>query len=345
MDHDSIVAPAGPEAHALQLPLFADTRLPRRPWCTEDPAWGLRVRPLPRATRLPYIQVNPPRLRFWLLFDVDRMGGALAWEQGGLPAPAWAAVSRDSGRAHLAWGLSAPVLTGDAARGRPLRYLAAVEHAFRTALGADEGYSGLITKNPLHPLWRVLVGPQKLWELGELAEYVDLPKHLPRRRPADQVGLGRNCALFDRLRVWAYAAVREHREERNFVLWQSRAYDRALDMNGDFLHPLHGKEVWHLANSVARWCWARDADARIAFRARQAARGQRGGVASGAARRELRAEDRASARLLAAQGLSTRAIGQRLGVDQSTVVRWLSEPAYRPLRPGAAAGLPGLGEG
>lgn len=303
----------------LALPLLAADRLPRRPWCTDDLASGVRVRPLATALRLPYIQVNPPRLRMWMVHDVDRPGAAVAWEDAGLPAPAWAATSRDSGRAHLAWALSAPVLTGDGARNGPLRYLAAIEAAFRERLQSDASYAGLITKNPSHPLWRVLVGPQVTWDLGELAEWVDLPKHIPRRAP-EQVGLGRNVTLFDRLRQWAYSAVRRHREQRNFVLWQAQAYDRGLELNADFLQPLDPREVWHIAASVARWTWRKDADARAQFVKRQAARGRLGGLAKGMAF----AEERASARLMRAQGLSVRAIAERLGVPRSTVGDWVS---------------------
>lgn len=282
----------------------------------------MRVRPLRTALRMPYIQANPPRLRFWMIFDIDRPGGGLAWEEASLPAPAWGAISRDTGRAHLAWALSAPVLTGEGARDKPLRYLAAIESAFRDRLGADPGYSGLITKNPLHPLWRTLVGPQLLWELAELAEWVDLPKHAPRGAP-EQVGLGRNCALFDRLRAWSYVAVREHRPQRNFVLWQARAYDRALEFNGDFARPLDPREAWHVACSVARWTWRKDADARAKFVARQAARGRLGGFAKGQAYAGLR--DQAVA-LRVAQGLSTRAIADRLGVSHRAVAGWLKTP-------------------
>ncbi|WP_420093398.1 replication initiation protein, partial [Comamonas testosteroni] len=70
-----------------------------------------------------------------------------------------------------------------------------LEEAFRAKLEADSGYAGLMTKNPAHPLWRVLRGPRLAYELGELAEWVDLPKHLPKRKP-EEIGLGRNVTVF-----------------------------------------------------------------------------------------------------------------------------------------------------
>jgi len=310
----------------LDLDLFGGTadRLPRRPYCADDLADGLRIRSLAQALTKPYIQVNPPRLRVWSIFDVDRPGAAVAWEDAMLPPPAWAAVNRENGHAHLVYGLSAPVLVDSPdMRQGPLRYLCAVEAAFRAKLEADSGYTGLITKNPAHPLWRVLRGPQRGYELGELAEWVDLSKHAPRRKP-EEVGLGRNVTLFDWLRHYAYRHIRQYKGagERNFVLWQSHLNNKALLRNGDFQHPLDGKEVWHIAKSVAKWTWRRfdlaASDAK--FSQLQAHRGK----LSGEARVAASEDRRVSARLMQTQGYSSRAIAQILGVNQSTVVRWLA---------------------
>jgi hypothetical protein len=136
----------------------------------------------------------------------------------------------------------------------------------------------------MHPLWRLLRGPQRGYELGELAEWVDLPKHAPKRKP-EEVGLGRNVTLFDWLRQYAYRQIRHYKGDvRNFVVWQAHLNNKALLRNGDFVIPLDGREVWHICKSVAKWTWRRfdlaASDAR--FSALQAARGR----ASGEARRQ-----------------------------------------------------------
>lgn len=273
----------------LDLGLFGSSnRLPRRPYCSDDLSAGLRIRSLRQAITKPYIQINPPHLRVWSIHDVDRPGAAVAWEDVGLPPPSWAATNRENAHAHLVWGLSAPVLVDSPdMRQGPLRYLCAVEAAFRERLQADQGYSGLITKNPGHPLWRTLRGPQIAYELGELAEWVDLPKHLPRRKP-EEIGLGRNVTVFDWLRQYAYRHVRHYKGDvRNFVLWQSHLNGKAMERNGDLLIPLDGREVWHIAKSVSKWTWNRfdlaASDAR--FSDLQAHRGRMGGQASGEVRR------------------------------------------------------------
>lgn len=312
-----------------QLDLFADpSRWPKKPYCAQDLASGVRIRCLAQALRRPYIQANPPHLRVWSIFDIDRPGGGIAWEAENLPPPSWATINKQNAHAHLVYGLTVPVLVeSPEARQAPIRYLVAVEAAFRAKLQADSGYSGLITKNPAHPLWRTLRGPTAHYELGYLSEWVDLPKFLPKQgTKIEEIGLGRNCVLFDFLRLWAYKAVREHRGQRNFVLWQAHVYDRALERNADFKHPLDAKEAWHIAKSVTSWVWKKDPAAAAAFVKRQAFKGQLGGVASGVARLKASEDKRSSARLMAAAGRSQVSIAQELGVTDRTVRNWLLEP-------------------
>jgi hypothetical protein len=308
-----------------QPDLFNPSRWPKKPYCSDDLENGLRIRSLSSALKKPYIQANPPNLRIWSIYDVDRSGAAVAWEDAMLPPPSWASVNRANGHAHLVWGITAPVLVDSPdMRQAPLRYLCAVEAAFREGLQADQGYSGLITKNPAHPIWRTLRGPQLAYDLGDLAEWVDLPKHLPKRKP-EEVGLGRNVTVFEWLRVQAYKEIRHYKYDvRNFVLWQSRIYDRALARNGDFLHPLDCREVWAVSKSVAKWTWNRfdiaASDKR--FSELQACRGRKAGVASGVARLSASEDKRASARLMRAGGMTQAAIAQALGVSQQNVSNW-----------------------
>lgn len=175
---------------------------------------------------------------------------------------------------------------------------------------------------PLHyvpqTLWRVLYGPQKLWELGELAEYGNVEKYIPRHaKKPEEIGLGRNCITFEFLRQWPYRNIRTAKVRGNFVMWQADCNNRRLIRNADFAYPLGGREVWHIAKSVAMWTWRRfDLEASDRrFQKLQAHRiRQRWGDNE---------EKRASVRLMAAAGCSSREIAAQLAVNQSTVVRWL----------------------
>ena len=248
-----------------QPDLFDPVRWPRRPYCTDSFEQGVRIRSLKQALTKAYIQANPPHIRIWSLYDIDRPGGGLAWEDGNLPPPSWASVNKANGHAHLAYGLSAPVLTVSMeARQAPIRYLNAVEAAFRARLGGDDGYSGLITKNPSHPLWWTLKGPQVAYELGELAEWVDLERFKARQGvKVAEVGLGRNITVFDFVRLWAYKKIKAFKcHPAGFEQWHSAVYDRCMARNGDFPTPLDSREVLHIARSVSKWTWRRfDVDA------------------------------------------------------------------------------------
>ncbi len=252
--------------------VFRD-RLPRRPYCSDDPqVYGLQVRPSELALKKKLIQPNSPDKVSWLIFDIDRAGGAFAWQDAGLPEPTILISNPENGRAHLYYGLKVPVCKTSAARSDPLRYLAAVEAAYADELGADLGYVGLLAKNPFHPDWRTMWHP-RLYELGELAEYVDLKKRRAKR--SEVPGLGRNCTLFERLREWAYRAVLEHKcngssEDR----WREIVRAQAERLNV-FATPLTSSEVKCLAKSVARWTWREFSLHR--FTEIQRARGKRGG--------------------------------------------------------------------
>jgi hypothetical protein len=314
----------------LELELFTPERLPRRPYCADDLEHGLKIRPCSTAMRLPYLQLNPPHLRFWMLFDVDREGAAMAWEDANLPKPAWAAMNPANGHAHLAYALSAPVLVAENARREPIRFLQGIEGAYRHALDADRAYSGLISKNPTHARWRTLYGLQKLWDLHELAEYGDVHRYIPRHaKKPEEYGLGRNCIVFDFVRLWAYQHIKAAKQRGNFVLWLADCTERGLARNGDFTHPLDSREVGHITKSVATWVWRHfdiaKSDQR--FSERQAKRGAKGGVASGVARAQASEDKRSTARLMATAGQSSRQIAAELKVNQSTVVRWLKGDA------------------
>ena len=123
-------------------------RLPHKPYCTDDLRAGLRIRPLERALKCLYLQVNPPGVCWVLVFDVDHRAGWNAAFEAGLPLPAWQVENPANGHCHVAYALKSPVCTSDAARPAPLRYLSAIEAAYRQRLNADPLYTGLITKNP-----------------------------------------------------------------------------------------------------------------------------------------------------------------------------------------------------
>lgn len=247
--------------------------LPHKPYCTNHlQRYGLQVRPKATAIRRRYVQHNPPSQIRWLVTDIDRPTAGGAWMDAGLPEPAWVARG-DNGHAHIAYGLVEPVCRTDFGRGHPMQYAAAVERGLRIVMDGDPAYSGLTTKNPLHNEWFVYWGRGGLYELGELAEYV--PLNPPREKREVTAGIGRNCAVFDAARHWAYGAIRGY-WHGDYRAWYGAVLD-ACDACNAFDQNLPRWEVAGIARSIARWTWRNFRAGHERFRAKQAERGRRSG--------------------------------------------------------------------
>ena len=87
-----------------------------------------------------------------------------------------------------------------------IQYLAKIEQAYSLALGADRGYTGLITKNPCHGTWENHTFGVQPYDLNYLADFVELQELKTDLKEVS--GLGRNCMMFDTVRFWAYEAIR-----------------------------------------------------------------------------------------------------------------------------------------
>lgn len=255
--------------------------LPRKPYHCDDLGDGLRIRDVQKAIQARYIQANGPTHQHWLIFDVDRSGAALDWDDRGAPPPTMTVQNPTNGHAHLIYGLAVPVRTADDGRPGPLRYAAAVENALRVKLDADPGYSGLICKNPLNPFWRVVEWEATLYDLGGLESWLDLSQYSDKRKRLPDYGLGRNCNLFDRLRRWAYRAIRQGWPDSD--RWYAAVLERARGYN-TFDNVLNDNEVKTIARSVAKYTYRNFSAAK--FSAVQAHRGRKGGVKSGEVRRQ-----------------------------------------------------------
>lgn len=238
-----------------QLSLFRE-HLPHRPYCADDLGQGLQVRPLLAALERRHIQYNPPAAINWLAFDIDRpFDFGSEWSQ--VAPPNIVVHNRANGHAHALYGLAAGVSRTSASRLAPLRLLAAINESYRHALGADVGFTELICKNPLHAHWRVELLREPLYDLHELAEYVDLDASDRRVRATpkrQQTGLGRNCNLFNSLRAWAYKWHGEY-TSGSVDKWHAAVLERAEKLN-TFAQPLPSSEIRATARSVAKWTWS-----------------------------------------------------------------------------------------
>ena len=123
-----------------QLALFS-ARLPRRPYCSDDLGFGLKILPAQEALEKRFIQYNPPAMIHWLAFDIDRPYIGFENEWHVLAAPNIVVINPLNQHAHYLYGIAAGVSTTSASRDKPRRLLSAIDEAYRHALDADPGFT------------------------------------------------------------------------------------------------------------------------------------------------------------------------------------------------------------
>ena len=234
--------------------------------------WSGRV-PASHAWAFPYVNAADA-CTSWatITYDCDdreRMAEGLVQ----LPPPNWQVGTRRG--AHLTWCLASPVGKHDAARPKPLRFLSRISEFYHHALGADPGFGGL-GRNPTHPK------ADTFWCRNEPYELHDLGTALPFRwmRPKlTHTVVGRNHDLFMATCRGASADM-----EVSALTIAQRLNAVIAEEHGK--PPLGDNEVAGIARSVERYRigWRRGHAPR--WLARQAARGRKGGLRSGAVRRE-----------------------------------------------------------
>jgi len=280
-------------------PLFPDVWLHERPRVTH--AKGQPTYRVPRETAFGFEYIEPNvtgQIQSLVITDRDKPDADRIADILGLPQPSWVAINPHTTTGHIVYALKDPVTLTDAARRPPVNLLARIEHGLAVVLDGDPGYTGGLTKNPTHFMHPTLWGPQEArYGLRELAGALDdlgaLPGAGNARRNVARSAVGRNVALFDETRTWAYKAVRRFWGAPG-TEWERATYAYAWLTNetriaNDFTTGgLSSTEVGYLAKSVAGWVWDRFTPAK--FAARQAVLGSRGAVITNAKRRAATSE-------------------------------------------------------
>ncbi|MBV1883815.1 MAG: replication initiation protein [Pseudomonadales bacterium] len=233
---------------------------PYLPRCSDNKTAAL-VRPREYAIRYPYMQINRQDMVSWLVFDLDH-SNSLIWEDENFPAPNFVVSNRKNGHSHLFYAI-VPVCTSENARSKPIAYMKAVYEAMAARLNADPAYSGPVAKTPGHPWWLTWEIHGTEYELGELADYVDLAITPPWSTgpDLDAVSHSRHCLLFEELRFYAYSVVNREKERGTFQsfmrLLEAYAYNKNDYRQRGFSMNLTVAQVKATVKSVARWTWDR----------------------------------------------------------------------------------------
>jgi hypothetical protein len=206
------------------------------------------------AIKARLLQYNHKHNVTWLAYDCDRQDSGVHWQDVDAPAPNLLVINRNNGHSHLFYGLETGVHRNEHSSQKALRYMGAIDVALTAKLDADPGYAKLLAKNPFHPEWLVVEPRDTLYDLAELADYLDLSPYRDKRRHLPAIGEGRNCTLFERLRKFAYTE-RRKAEYLNLDFFTHAVLSRGLAINTEFTPPLPHAEVRATARSVSKWAW------------------------------------------------------------------------------------------
>lgn len=245
----------------VQDALFEQAWNPRRPLAGPKKSGPYQRMSREHAATFPYVEANALVMKSLIITDVDVAGADWAADLAGLPAPTYTATNPHTTTGHVVYGLDAPVCLTDAARRRPINLLARIEHGLNTVLEGDPAYGGRITKNPLNDAHVTLWG-ERLYNLKELASALDdlhaLPTAGNARRNVTHSIVGRNVALFDLTRKWAYRAIRSY-WDAPAAEWDRAVYAHATHANETIIAnefsagPLAFPEVAGIVRSIARY--------------------------------------------------------------------------------------------
>lgn len=272
--------------------------LPRRPLASDDLKAGIYRESRPKALTRRYIEANPQAMSNLLVVDIDHEDALMraVWDRKEW-LPNAVVENADNGHAHAVWVLAEAVTRTEYAHRKPLAYASAVTEGLRRSVDGDQGYSGLITKNPTHDFWNASWYTDKLYTLRELDERLSATGFMPpptwaRTRRKNPVGLGRNCSIFETARTWAYREVRHHFGNPDGLREAISAHVHQL--NAEFTEPLPYLEAQHIAASIHRWITTQSRmwrDGSVVYEANfiaiQSARGRKSGQVRRAIHEEI----------------------------------------------------------
>lgn len=276
-----------------------------------------------KAWKKPYLQINPGNGVAAVILDCDwEAAQALAFDFAllaeAIPEPSIQIIHKTNGHRHLHYYLAPPVHLNANSKPKPIRALAVVANWLATAVQADNGYAGCLTRNPLDGVdesCRVVHGQHGPWSLRDLMAFI--PRDWKPEPDADLSALGRECAMFASAMQWAGRWVNRD----NPVLPVCAA------INAKYPNPLTFGEVKSCAKKIEAYRneWRRQGWHKAGFKdwgrqdsEIQAARGRK----SAEVRRRAVGNRVVSAKLLRAEGWNVRAIAAELGVGIATAHRW-----------------------
>lgn len=274
-----------------------------------------------QAIKKALIQPNSPHEVKYIVIDLDDSDALhKTLKESEVPSPHLIIQNPENGHAHLVYKLAKPVYFWGKAHSHPIRYLAKIEKGLKAAIGGDAGYSGNLMKNPMSAHWNtysVTTAPKDGYTLNELEEklialinFTEVHNSIKSNKPLNDAGFGRNCSLFDRVRVEAYKL-----GGGSYHALLEQILPIAKQLNNDFDEPLLQNEVKHIATSIARYCSKKDfSESHKNFSKIQSSRSKRRWGDS--------TEKKIQAQKWASEGVNLITIAEKLEINRRTLTRW-----------------------
>lgn len=281
----------------------------------------MKIRTREKALKCKYIQLNPPCMVRFITFDLDYNTSWFFAEDYDLKPPFFHIQNRKNGHAHLIYILRSPVCKTSIAHVKPMRYLQAIIDAYSEILGADPSYSGLLSKNPFCDYWYVSYDNEFCWNflmdlefLVDSSKVNDILSRKPEKKKRENVaGLGRNCYIFETVRLWSYREIRNY-WSKNPLSWFEAVEWQCKYENSKFDIPLDFREVRGISNSISRWTLKYITPKNFSSYQRANVR-----------RRWSKESKKQTGLKMLELGFSIQDLIQELEINKSTAYRWLKE--------------------
>lgn len=191
-----------------------------------------------------YIEINPLNSYEWIVIDCDY---DVPYYEDMPVVPNYIVRNPENNKAHLFFKIDA-VHRNNNSSYKAQEFYHSVRIALTILFKGDLGFSQVLCKNPLvDDFWRVDYIHDQEFELSELSDHCDfLPRHLHKAKNLDDLGLGRNCEIFEKVRHKAYKLpINENLFDKIYYLCQQE--------NMLFSIPLIDKEVRGIAKSITKY--------------------------------------------------------------------------------------------
>lgn len=214
-----------------------------------------------------YLQYQHPEYARYIVIDIDSMAFDITSTN---LMPNLLVINKYSDstsehavlKGHAFYRLDGFVGASSKSRIKPQKTLRLINHSIinylrAEGIDADPAFNGQKAKNPFNSNFTILSLRDEPWSFADFFEAIP-EQHIYNRKPVIQQGkevveiAGRNCYLFEKVRIESYKAKSKY---DNFNCFYDYVHDFTLKQNGMLSNPLDYGEIKQIVKSVSNWTW------------------------------------------------------------------------------------------